>query len=355
MNRNRRFAQHMAYDAADAQAINRSNLAAGLVGLTSPQGVRLDSAEDASIFFARELDYVKAHSYDRLYPELTALSIFPQTSEVPEGAESVTWYSYERTGMAQIIANYATDLPRADIKGEPNTSYVKSLGDSYGYSIQEMRASMYAGKSLDARKADSARYNIERLRNKLAWAGDVKANIKGVLSAGTGIPKLVLPASVGNPASTAWKDKTADEILNDIKLMYQYQTQLTQGVERADTLVLPNDVYIDISQRRVGDTSDTVLSYILKNAPYRTPQNQTPLTIVAAPELMAGSGETNPAGVNTAVLFKNDPEKFSIESPMPYTQHPVQTMGLEMTVPCEARFAGAIIYYPFSLLIVENI
>lgn len=346
--------RHMAYDAAEAAQIERSNIAAGVVGMHSPDGVRLDSVDDASIFFARELDYVKAKTYDKLYPEMTALSIFPQTSEVPEGAESVTWYTYEKTGLAKIISSYATDLPRADIQGQPNTSYVKSIGDSYGYSVQEMRNSLYAGKSLDARKAESARYQSERLSNELAWKGDAKNNILGVLSPNTGIPKLVLPAAVGKPSSTAWKDKTADEILSDITLMYKYQAQITMNVERADTLVLPSDVYIDISQRRVGDTDKTVLTYILENAPYRTPNNQTPLTIIPAPELMAAAGIT-PNNNNVAVLFKNDPDKFSIETPMPYKQHPVQVQGLEMIVPCEKRFAGAIIYYPFSLLIMENI
>lgn len=345
--------KHMAYDAQDAAVIASSNLAAGLVGITNPNGVRLDSAEDAAVFFARELDYVKAHSYDRLYPEMTALSIFPQTSEIPEGAETVTWYGYERTGMAQIINDYANDLPRADVKGQAHFSAVKSLGSSYGYSIQEMRNSMYAGKSLDARKADSARYAIERTRNKIAWAGDAASGLVGVLSAGTGIPEFILKTTAAG--KTAWKDKTADEILEDVKLMYMYQAKLTQNVERADTLALPSDVYIDISQRRIPDTDKTVLTYLLENAPYRTPDNNAPLKIVPAPELMANSGETNPYGVNAAVFFKNDPEKFSIETPMPYYQHPVQTKGLEMEVPCEERVAGALIYYPFSLLIIKNI
>ena len=36
-------------------------------------------------------------------------------------------------------------------------------------------------------------------------------------------------------------------------------------------------------------------------------------------------------------------------------QYPVQTQGLEMVVPCEARTAGAVIYYPMSLLIAVGI
>ena len=76
--------------------------------------------------------YIKSQTYDRLYPEFTALTLFPVTHEVPEGAETVTYYSYDKTGMAKIISNYATDLPRVDVKGEPTTVPVKSIGDSYG-------------------------------------------------------------------------------------------------------------------------------------------------------------------------------------------------------------------------------
>lgn len=54
-------------------------------------------------------------------------------------------------------------------------------------------------------------------------------------------------------------------------------------------------------------------------------------------------------------LFKNDPRKFTIENPLPFMQYPVQPEGLEMVVPCEARTAGAIIYYPMSMLIATGI
>ena len=92
---------------------SRSNIPATL---SENPAMRFDSAEDAAVFFARELDYIKTQTYDRLYPEFTALQMFPVTHEVPEGAETVTYYSYDKTGMAKIISNYATDLPRVDVK-----------------------------------------------------------------------------------------------------------------------------------------------------------------------------------------------------------------------------------------------
>ena len=162
----------MRYDQNDYEALRASNIPASLVG------TRFDSAEDASVFFARELDYVKSQSYDVEYPELTALSLFPMSSEVDPGAETVTYYSYDKVGLAKIISNYATDLPRADVKGKPTTAIIKSLGASYGYSIQEMRASAMAGKSLDTRKAEAARYQIDYLNNKIAWCGDEETGLR---------------------------------------------------------------------------------------------------------------------------------------------------------------------------------
>ena len=53
---------HTAYDRDDLAALKASNLPAALQTMA-----HFDSAEDASVFFARELDFVKAQSYDAEY------------------------------------------------------------------------------------------------------------------------------------------------------------------------------------------------------------------------------------------------------------------------------------------------
>jgi len=337
------------YDSADYAALSKSDIPAALADTA---GMRFDSAEDASVFFARELDYIKSQSYDVEYPELTALSIFPISSEVDPGAETITYYSYDKTGIAKLISNYATDLPRADVKGKPTTASIKSIGDSYGYSIQEMRASRMAGKSLDVRKGESARYQIDRLNNQIAWAGDEETGLVGVLSSANDIPLYTLP--IGVNGSISWGDKTPTEIMADINGMQKQVAAATKNVERPDTLVLPSDVYIDISTRQIENTGYTVKRFIEENAPYLK-------DIIPASELQSDSPETNPYGAsdgtgqNVALLFKNDARKLTIENPMPFYQYPVQPKGLEVVIPCEARTAGAIIYYPLSLLIAVGV
>lgn len=339
----------MRYDQQDYEALLASNIPASIAGVPS---MNFDDAEAASIFFARELDYVKSQSYDVEYPEFTALKLFPMSSEVDPGAETVTYYSYDKVGLAKIISNYATDLPRADVKGKPTTAIIKSIGDSYGYSVQEMRASRMAGKNLDVRKAESARYQIDYLCNKIAWNGDKETGLKGVLSEGNDVPLYVLANGVSG--KTTWADKTADEILADLTGMQKQMATVTKKVEKADTLALPSYAYIELANKRIENTATTLLKYIQDNLPDIK-------EIVSCPELDDDSVETNPyaktdgTGKGVALFFKNDARKLTIETPLSFMQYPAQTQGLEVVVPCEARIAGAMIYYPMSMLIAVGV
>lgn len=338
---------HTHYDAAEARLLRNAPV---MQAVMVSEGCRFDSVDAASVFFARELDHVKAKSYDVQYPELTALNLLPITHEADAGAETVTYYTYDKSGMAKVIDNYSTDLPRADVTGQPSVAQIRSIGTSFGYSVQEMRASRMAGKSLDARKGEAARFQNDNTVNMIAWAGDEAHGILGLLSEGQNIPLYTIPE--GENGSTAWVDKTPDEILADVNGMAAQVSRTTKHVERPDTLCIPADAYMDISTRRLGDTGETVLSWILSKSPYIK-------NIVPASELNHDSKETNPfaaandAGV--AFLFKNDENKLSLEIPMPYMQHQLQVKNLETVIPCESRCAGVIVYYPMSCLIAVGV
>lgn len=347
------MAKHVHYDKEDARVLKNSGIIPAINA-----GTRFDSADASSVFFARELDYVKSQSYDVEYPEFTALQLFPISSEADPGAETVTYYTYDKQGLAKVIDNYSTDLPRADVDGKPSFAKVKSIGASYGYSVQEMRASQMAGKGLDTRKAESARYAIDNKINTIAWCGDANSGLMGVLSSGQSIPFYTITAG-GTSGKTKWTEKDADEILNDINGMAKQVAKVTKNVERPDTLCVPADVYMDIATRRIPHTETTVLSFLLEHSPYIK-------NIVSAAELDADTPETNPyaegapgvssnAGVGVAFLFKNDKRKLSLENPLPYLQHNVQVRNLETTVPCEARTAGVIVYYPLACLIAVGV
>ena len=189
------------------------------------------------------------------------------------------------------------------------------------------------------------------MNNKIAWNGDAETGLRGILSKENDIP-IYVPAA-GASKSTKWADKDADEILADLTGMLRTMSEATKGVETPDTLAIPESVYITLQNKRIEGTATTLLKYIQENIPDIS-------SIERCPELEATSTDTNPYAAATdgqavALMYKNDPRKFTIENPLPFMQYPVQTQGLEMVVPCEARTAGAVIYYPMSLLIVTGI
>ena len=141
---------------------------------------KLDAGESA--FFARELEYVIAQTYDVQYKELKAFSLLPISSEAGVGATEITWRQYSKVGMAQIIADYARDFPRADVDGTEHTSKVKGIGVSYGYSIEEIRRSQMVGKRLDQRKAEAARRAVDQKINSIAFSGDSAHGLGGFIS-----------------------------------------------------------------------------------------------------------------------------------------------------------------------------
>lgn len=303
--------------------------------------VSLDANE--AIFFARELEHVKAKAYDVKYPMLKAMTLIPVSTEAGPGAETITYEQYDQVGAAKIIASYADDLPRVDIKGKEITSKIRSIGEAYGYSLQEIRAAQMAGKPLTARKAEAARRANDQTVNKIAWYGDDTHGLTGFIGH-PNVPVAVV-ANDGTGSSTKFVDKTPDQILRDMNNLCNGIITLTKGVENPDTLLMPLEQFTKISTTARSSTSDTtILEYFLKNSPsVRTVEWVNELKGVGA------------GGTDIMIAYSRSPDRITLEIPQPFEQLPVQERGLEFLVPCHSRCGGVILYYPLSASIAEGI
>ena len=74
-----------------------------------------------------------------------------------------------------------------------------------------------------------------------------------------------------------------------------------------------------------------------------------PAALHAVPRPDRGPGDT--AALQLQIGFRGQRQRVSLLHLLGGTGHLLQTEGLEMVVPCEARTAGVLIYYPMSLLI----
>lgn len=303
--------------------------------------LHLDANE--SVFFQRELEFVKSKSYDVQYPELKARSLIPVSFEAGPGAETITYEQYDQVGMAKIVSSYADDLPRADIKGKEFTSRVRSLADSYGYNIQEIRAAKMAGKPLEQRKSNAAKRAMMQKEDAIAALGDAGHGLLGLVNH-PNISSTTLPAD-GTGASTLWANKTPVQILRDLNKVANFIVENTKEVEMPNTLLMPVEKYNYISSTPIGDNADkTILKFFLENSSYI--KEVIPWNKLKA----AGAG-----GLDRMIAYDKNPEKLTLEIPQDFEQLDVEQRGLEFLVPCHSRCGGVIIYYPLSVAYADGL
>lgn len=305
------------------------------------QVTRADAGE--AVFFARQLEYVRTRTYDVQRAPLSAWQLFPLDTSVPAGANTITWRQFDSVGVAKIIAAFADDLPRAGISALETTTPVKSIGNSYGYDVQEIRAAQLANMNLSDRLAIAARRANEQTVNRLAWAGDTVSGLPGFLS-NTNIPAYVIPAD-GTGSSKLWTTKTGTQIVRDLNGVANSVFTQTAGNHRANEIWLPLEQYAYISSTQFNTGTDTtILDYFLANNPFVT-------RVVPVYEL-DGAGA---AGADLIVAAENSAENFQMNIPMMFMQHAPQSRNLYFEVPCESRFGGVTVEMPLAFSIGSGI
>lgn len=318
--------ENMNYDANDLRAIEGSG--------------RFDANE--GVFFARQLEFVKSQTYDVKRVPLGALTLMPVSTATPEGATTITYRQYDTVGMAKVIANYANDLPRADVTGKEFTSNIRSIGNAYGYNTQEVRSAMFAGTNLNARKALAATRAQQEKINQLAFSGDADNGLPGLFT-NANVPEVTL-LNDGTGSSKAFSTKTADKIVRDINSVINKVITQSKGVHRATEVWLPVDQYALIATTQNSTASDTTILGFLQ-------QVHPGVTFKQVVELDNAGG----AGVDYMYALENNMDNWQLELPMMIKQYAPQQQGLEFVVPVESRFAGVIIEYPLAFAFASGI
>jgi len=307
--------------------------------------VNLDA--DEGVFFERELEYLKAKSYDVQYPELLARRLFPVDSSADPGADTIAYQTWDHMGAAAVIHSYANDLKNLEVSAKLTVRQIYSEGISFSYSIQDVRAAKFAGKPLNERKAMGCRRQMLSLENKIAFFGN---------DAAFGVPSLDFEGFVNNsqvnsvtiPDGTStftdWARKTPDEIIEDVQLLASTIRDVTNGIESPNTLLLPEKQFAQIATTPRSTVSDTtILDFILKSNPWVS--EVIPVYNLAGVAPVSAGYDSE----DVIILYDRSPEKLTMEIPQDIEFLPPQEMALSFSVPVHARTAGGIIYYPKSV------
>lgn len=286
-----------------------------------------------TMFFDRELEQIKARTFEVLRAPLMSTILIPVDSTSSPGATTVTYTMYDTTGSAKIISNYADDLPTSDAFGIQRTSNLRGIGNSFIITLEDIRAAQYANKPIEARKARSAARDQLQLMNRLAFFGDAKVGIKGWLTNTDVNSALVSGANAG---ARVWSAKAPAAILADLNEAVSYIIDTTNGMEMPDTIVMPVKQYQLISNTQfAAGTDTTILEFFLGNNPR--------IKVEMANELKGAFG-----ALDGFIAYKKDADKFYQEIPQAFEMFPAQWTNLAYTIPCHSKHGGTIIVYPKS-------
>jgi hypothetical protein len=300
---------------------------------------KLDAVQ--SVFFARSLEEIDAKLYNTKYAELEAFALVPVKTDIHPGTATHTYRQYDGRGIAVITSNYASGSPRADVDGTEFSSKFKSVRNSYGYNVQEIREAQLAGVPLDSMRAETARRVMNETLNRIALTGDAEHNLVGLFNL-PNVQNYTVPAGVST--DTEWTDKTPLEILDDMYGMVDQVPTTTSEVERVNTLLLPYARLRLISRLRVGvDSSQTVLQAFKENRPEVEVRGALKLD-------KAGAGNTM-----RAMAYRRDPEVLELMLPIAFESFPPQVSGLEWVSENHARIGGVVCRYPMAVIYADNI
>lgn len=316
--------------------------------------------DDEGIFFQRQLEYIQAQSYDVLYPELKGRGLFALNTEGGEGINTITYRSYDKRGETAIIAGKATDLPRGDISGQEYSISVRTLGNAFGYSRQELAAAKVTGMPLEARKAEATRRSYEEKVNQIIFFGSPENNLHGLFDGPAGAPALTatrtsVAASAANAANFGWADKTPDEIIADLN------TALTKMFVDTKQLFRPDKIIMSVASKKILETTPrslqsdmSILSWFLANNSFIHSADQ----IVDVNEVAGiypirsslanafdGTGGSNEG----FTVVSSGEDNLRVREPFPYVHLPVQLKGLEFEINCYGRFAGVEMIRPAAV------
>ena len=307
------------------------------------QGVQFSDAS-GQIFMARQLEAVEAKVYEVQYQDLKWRSLFPIDTSVNEGAKSTAYQIMDKSGKSKWISTDAKDIPRVDVAGDEVLNRLHWGANSYGYNIGELASARFANMNLDAAKAKASRRAHEELMSGAIWTGNTPLGFVGIFTAGNGIGRTTVPAGVGG---VTWVLKTPDEILADVNLGFTTVIEDSKEAELPTHMLLPTAQYNDIATRRLTDSAETVLSFLVRTSPFIA----GPDRIVSVPELK----DAGTAGVDDALIYTRNPDKIETIIPKDITFLPVQQRGLEYVVNCVIVFGGLRIRFPKSAHLLEGI
>ncbi len=301
-------------------------------------------------FLQSQTTYIEAEVYKIQYPEIIYRQIVPIDNSAGQWAKSVTYYSMDKTGIADWFNAGATDMRLADVNRNQFEQGIEMAGIGYRYNLEEIgQAMMIPGLNLSAERAEAAAFGAEQFLDKLARFGDTSKGVTGILN--NAFVTVAEAAPTGTGSSTLWSAKTADQMIADVNAALTGVYEGSNTVEMADTVLLPIAQIQLLANTRVPNTMASALDFLAANNLY-TFYTKQQLNIRGILNLdTAGHGSSA-----RMVVYRNDPRVLKLHIPMPHHFLPVfQTGPITFDIPGILRVGSVEVRRPGAMRYVDGI
>jgi len=298
--------------------------------------IRLDANE--TVLFARQLEHIEQKLYAVQYPQGHAIELVPLKTDIHPGAASYTYRAIDIAGEARRVTNWGTDFPRIDLTGKEITHKLQNYGVSFGYDLQQLRASQFANFQLETNLNEGARTIVMRKLDHNLWFGDTEIGVRGLANS-----TLVSPTAV---ITGTWTGATAVQIRDDVQKLINAPSSASKGVEQTTAVVLPHSRYLILATKFFGAEAPgtTVLDMLKKANPGVSFHSSYQLELADA----EGDGPR-------AIAYANDPTKLMGLVPVEFEVLPAVDQGGQFEVKVMGRFGGVATPYPGAIAYMDVI
>lgn len=311
--------------------------------------VNLNDAESGIAFMISQLAYLEEQMYAVPYANIVFETLVPIVTNIPEGAQSVNYRSYDGATVGKFLGAKATDLPLVAAEYQLHNVPLGYGGLAMTYSLDELRAAAMANINLDSDQAVLAYRGAREHQQQVVLFGDASRDMNGLLN-----HKNVTVAN----GTVDWdaEDTTPEQIVDEVnKFIGKVWTDSKQYF-LPNTLLIPGERYNMLVTKKMNAASDmSILTYLQNNNLYTNRTNQKldihPLPHLTAAEL-AANGVSN-SNKDRMVIYERS--LLNLKAYMPIAPRFIapQFRGLNVETNMEYKISGTEFIYPTCAVYVD--
>lgn len=301
---------------------------------------RADANETGLVAYSLTAVALDAVRYD--YPELAFRQLASLQDGLTPGTETYRWDELDVRGMAKLIENYADDLPDVSAYVKTNTGVIRSIGNSFQYTKQDVRRVLESRRqgrqteTLDVDRVVQCREMMERKKDQIAAYGDVLGQLPGIFKN----PNITL-LTASSPATGTNKrwtggNKVGTEVLKDLRSLVSQVRVQSKGIHTINTIVMPIEELEALSVMPLIVGSENQITVLQQFLTSQAAMNR-PINIIT----WNRAATADALGTGPRILaYENLPRNLRLVEPVDFEAEAPQRVSLTFKIPCEARFGS---------------